>query len=179
MISRRLGDLRHSWMWMLISVALWCLLWGGIELKNVLGGLVVALGVFVLFPMPPTGRELTLRPVRFTLFVLRFLADCVVSAIQVGYFALRPGPQPPSSVIAVTMASRSDFFLTFTGVLCTLIPGSVVVEAQRATGTLFLHTFNAGTPEAVERARADVLAQEARLLWAVGRREVLEEAGLR
>jgi multicomponent Na+:H+ antiporter subunit E len=44
---------------------------------------------------------------------------------------------------------------------------------------LFLHTFNTGTPEEVEKARAQVRAQEERLLWAVGRREVLEEAGLR
>lgn len=179
MILQRLKDLRRSWLWILLSVALWCLLWGGIDLKNLLGGLAVAVLVFVLFPMPPTGHELTLRPVRFTLFALRFLFDCMVSAVQVGYFALRPGPQPPSSVIAVKMASRSDFFLTFTGVLCTLIPGSVVVEAQRATGMLFLHTFNAGTPEAVEKARENVRAQEERLLWAVGRREILEEAGLR
>ena len=55
----------------------------------------------------------------------------------------------------------------------------MVVEAQRATGILFLHTFNAGTPEAVEEARESVRAQERRLLWAVGRREILEEAGLR
>lgn len=179
MISRRFKDLRHSWIWALVSVALWCLLWGGVDLKNVLGGIAVAVLVFVLFPMPPTGHELTLRPVRFLLFAARFLFDVVVSAVQVGYYSIRPGPQPPSSVIAVRMASRSDFFLTFTGVLCTLIPGSVVVEAQRATGMLFLHTFNAGTQEEVEKARAQVRAQEERLLWAVGRREVLEEAGLR
>lgn len=179
MRTQRLADLRHSWLLMVAAVVLWCLLWGGFSLQNVLGGVLVALLVFVLFPMPPTGHELTLRPVRFTLFALRFLYDVVVSAVQVSYFALRPGPQPPGSVIAVTMASRSDFFLTFTGVLCTLIPGSVVVEAQRATGMLFLHTFNAGTPEEVERARAGVRAQEERLLWAIARREVLEEAGLR
>ncbi|WP_114853624.1 Na+/H+ antiporter subunit E [Brachybacterium sp. YJGR34] len=176
---KRLSDLRHSWLWILIAVALWCLFWGGVDLKNLLGGVLAALVVFLLFPMPPTGRELTLRPLRLALFVLRFLVDVVVSAVQVGYFAIRPGPQPPSSVIAVTMASRSDFFLTFTGVLCTLIPGSVVVEAQRSTGMLFLHTFNAGTPEEVEASRASVLAQERRLLLAVGRRSVLEEAGLR
>lgn len=178
MILRRLKDLRHSWQWVLLAVALWCLLWGGVDPKNVLGGLAVAVMVFVLFPMPPTGRELTLRPLRFTLFALRFLADCAVSAVQVGYFALRPGPQPPSSVIAVKMASRSDFFLTFTGVLCTLIPGSVVVEAQRATGTLFLHNIGAGTEAEVEAARQDALKQERRLLRAFARREVLEGAGL-
>jgi multicomponent Na+:H+ antiporter subunit E len=179
MMSRRLQDLGRSWLWIVLSVALWCLLWGGIDLKNVLGGLAAALLVFLLFPMPPTGRELTLRPWHFLVFALRFLYDLCESAVQVGWYAIRPGPQPPSSVIAVKMASRSDFFLTVTGVLCTLIPGSVVVEAQRATGMLFLHTIGAGTEEEVERARRDVLEQEKRLLWAVGRREVLEEAGLR
>src|SRR5699024_2383565 len=138
MIRGRLGDLRRSWLWMLLAVTLWCLLWGGVDLKNVLGGLAVALLVFVLFPMPPTGHQLTLRPLRSVRFGSRFCSDCAVSAAQVGYFALRPGPPPPSSVIAATMASRSDFFLTFPGVLCALSPGSVVVEAQRATGTLFL-----------------------------------------
>ena len=76
------------------------------------------------------------------------------------------------------MASRSDFFLTFTGMLCTLIPGSVVVEAQRATGMLYLHAFNAGSEEDVEEVRRSVRAQEERLLWAIGRRDVLKEAGL-
>ena len=105
--------------------------------------------------------------------------DLCESALQVGWYAIRPGPQVPSSVIAVRMASRSDLFLTVTGVLCTLIPGSVVVEAQRATGMLFLHTIGTGTPEEAEKARRTVREQEERLLWAFGRREVLEEAGLR
>ncbi|MGY5765626.1 Na+/H+ antiporter subunit E [Brachybacterium sp. DNPG3] len=178
-LSRRISGIRSSWVWLLGSVAFWCLLWGGIDLKNVLGGLAVTVLVFVLFPMPPMGHELTVRPVRFTLFVLRFIADLIASALQVGWYAIRPAPQPPSSVIAVQMASRSDFFLTFTGVLSTLIPGSVVVEAQRATGTLFLHVIGAGTEAEVEKARHRVREQEKRLLWAVGRREVLEEAGLR
>ena len=86
---------------------------------------------------------------------------------------------PPASVIAVQLASRSDLFLTGTGVLSTLIPGSVVVEAQRATGTLFLHVIGPGTEDEVEKARQSVLAQEKRLLLALARREVLEEAGLR
>lgn len=54
MIRRRLRDLRGSLLWILAAVAVWCLMWGGIDLKNVLGGAVVAVLVFVLFPMPPT-----------------------------------------------------------------------------------------------------------------------------
>lgn len=178
-MSARLRDLRRSWVWLLGSVLIWCLLWGGFTLQDVLGGAVVALLVFLAFPMPPTGQELTLRPVALLVFLARFLGDLVVSAVEVAWYAVRPAPQPPSSVVAVTLASRSDFFLTMTGVLTTLIPGSVVVEAQRATGTLFLHVIGAGTPEAVDRARQRVREQEERLLRAVARREVLEEAGLR
>ena len=179
MTSKRLRDLRRSWLWIVLAVALWCLLWGGVDLKNVLGGTFVAVLVFVLFPMPPMGHELTVRPLWFARFLLRFMYDLCESALQVGWYAIRPGPQVPSSVIAVRMASRSDLFLTTTGVLCTLIPGSVVVEAQRATGTLFMHVIGAGTPDEVEAARRRVHAQEERLLRAVGNREVLEEAGLR
>lgn len=178
-MSARLRDLRRSWVWLLGSVLIWCLLWGGFTLQDVLGGAVVALLVFLAFPMPPTGQELTVRPVALLVFLARFLGDLVVSAVEVAWYAVRPAPQPPSSVVAVTLASRSDFFLTMTGVLTTLIPGSVVVEAQRATGTLFLHVIGAGTPEAVDRARQRVREQEERLLRAVARREVLEEAGLR
>src|SRR5699024_6874548 len=131
------------------------------------------------FPMPRMGPDLTRRPLRFALFLLRFVYDLCESEVQVGWYAIRPGPQVPGSVISVQMASRSDLFLTINGLLCTLIPGSVVVEAQRASGTLFMHVIGAGTPEEVEEARRRVHAQERRLLWAVGNREVLEEAGLR
>ena len=139
----RLRELRRAWRWVLVAVVMWCMLWGEVSLKSVLGGILAAGIVFVLFPMPPTGHELTIRPLRFITFLARF-----------------------------------DFFLTFTGMLCTLIPGSVVVEAQRATGMLYLHAFNAGSEEDVEEVRRSVRAQEERLLWAIGRRDVLKEAGL-
>lgn len=178
-MTRTFGDLRRSWVGLLLAVVVWCLLWGAVDLKTVLGGLLVAALVMVLFPMPPVGHELTLRPLRFASFLVRFLADLLVSAVQVGWYAIRPAGQPPSSVIAVTLASRSDFFLTMTAVLATLIPGSVVVEAQRATGTLFLHVIGAADEEQAEAQREATRAQERRLLLALARREVLEEAGLR
>src|SRR5699024_1671898 len=115
---------------------------------------------------------------RFAYFLAHFVFDLVRSAIDVGWWALRSAPQPPSLVVAVRMSSRSDFFLTGAGILGTLIPSSLVMDAQRATGTIFLHAIGAGTPEEVELARQRSVEQEHRLLWAIGRRELLEEAGL-
>ena len=178
-MRRRILDLPKNWMGLLVAITFWCMLWGGVDLKNVLGGVLAATLVFVLFPMPPTGHEITLRPLRFVYLVGVFLFDMVKSAIEVSWYSIRPAPQPLNSVIAVRLASRSDLFLTGTGMLSTLIPGSVVVEAQRATGTLFLHVIAAEDEQQAEQARQRVLEQEKRLLWALARPEVLEEAGLR
>src|SRR5699024_2398252 len=106
--------------------------------------------VFVLFPMPPMGHELTLRPLRFAYFLAHFVFDLVRSAIEVGWWAIRPAPQPPSSVVAVKMSSRSDFFLTGPVILCTLLPRSVVAVMMSSrtdfslAGTAILCTLSPG-----------------------------------
>lgn len=177
-MSARLRELPGHWFEILIGTAFWCLLWGGFSASDVLGGALAAALVVALFPLPRVARELTLRPGPVLVLVVRFLADMVVSALQVAWYALRPAGAPASSIIAVRLRSRSDLFLTATGMLCTLIPGSVVVEAQRSTGTLFLHAFGADTPEAAEEARRRTLEQEERVLRAFARRSELEEADL-
>jgi multicomponent Na+:H+ antiporter subunit E len=173
-----LRELPRRWLGLLVATVFWCLLWGGFTPSDILGGLVVAVLVYVVFPLPSMAREVTLRPLSFCWLALRFLWDMSVSAVQIAWWAVRPGPQPPTAVIAVTMASRSDLFLTLTAAMSTLIPGSVVVEAQRATGTLFLHVIGVGTEEGAEQARERTRQQEIRLLRAFARRDVLEEAEL-
>lgn len=179
MTRRRLADLRHNWIGILGALLFWCLLWGGFSVTDVLGGLLAVVLIYLLFPLPPTSDELTIHPVAFVVFASRFALDLVLGSWQVSRFVLRPGPPPGGSVIAVPLRSRSDVFLTGTAMLATLVPGSVVVEAQRSTSTLFLHVIGAVTTEEVEQSRQAVIAQEERLLRAVGRRSVLEEAGLR
>lgn len=177
-MRNRLRQVPGHWLEILGATIFWCLLWGGFRPSDVLGGILVAVVVVVLFPLPRVGRELALRPVAFVMLVARFAADMVVSATQVSWFVVRPAPTPPSSVVAVRLRSRSDLFLTGTAMLCTLIPGSVVVEAQRSTGTLFLHVIGAGDEAEVEAARRRTLAQEDRLLRALASRAVLEGAQL-
>lgn len=178
-MRQRLRDVPAHWLEILTATVFWCLLWGSsFTPSDVLGGLLVAVIVVVLFPLPRVSVELTLRPWPFLTFLTRFLSDMLVSSVQVSWYALRPSGTPGNSVIAVPLRSRSDLFLTFTGMLCTLIPGSVVVEAQRSTGILFLHVIGAHDEQTVEAARQQALDQEERLLRAVARRDVLKGAGL-
>ena len=160
----------------LASVLLWCLLWGSVSPLTLVGGLLIAVLVHVVFPLPPVGRELTFRPIHGLVFLAVFVKDLVVSSAQVSWFALRPSGSPGSGVIAVQMRSRSDLFLTFTGILATLIPGSVVVEAQRSSVTLFFHVIGAINEDRADAMRASILAQEARLLRAFAVRTILDDA---
>ncbi|CAM4142034.1 Na+/H+ antiporter subunit E [Helcobacillus massiliensis] len=176
-LSRRLRGLPEHVIGIAVSLIVWCGLWGGPTLLNVVGGVAVVLLLELIFPMPAIGRELTVRPVAAVMFLARFFFDMFRSGLEVAWAAIRPRPVPDCSVVGVQLRSRSDLFLTFTAMLATLIPGSVVVEAQRSSGTVFLHAFDVTTPEEVEEFRQSILDQEERALRAFARREVLEGAG--
>lgn len=173
----RLKDLPGHWVEILGATVFWCLLWGQAHVVDVLGGLLAACLVVLAFPLPRASRELTIRILPVLSLLVHVAGDMVVSSAQVAWYALRPGPAPLCSVVAVRLASRSDLFLTATAMLATLIPGSVVVEAQRSTGTLFLHVIGAEGPDDVEHARQRTLALEERLLRAFARRAIRQEAG--
>lgn len=176
--SARSGELPQHLVGLTVTTIFWCLLWGSFSPLSILGGAVVAVLVYVLFPLPPLARELVFRPWHVLVSAAVFAKDLAVSSAQVAGYALRPSGSPGSSVIAVQLRSRSDFFLTATAVLATLIPGSVVVEAQRSTGTLFLHVIGAVDQGGVDAMRESILAQEARLLRAFASKRVLTGAGV-
>lgn len=177
-VFRRLASIKDHLLGIAVGTVFWCLLWGSFAPLSLVGGFLVAAGVFVVFPLPPLSREVTLRPWHALVFLIVFFKDLTVSSATVAWYALRPAGSPASSVIAVRLRSRSDLFLTFTGILATLIPGSVVVEAQRSTGTLFFHVIGAESQASVEAIRCSILAQEERVLRAFASQAVLSGAGL-
>jgi multicomponent Na+:H+ antiporter subunit E len=101
--------------------------------------------------------------------VVRFAADVVVSSIQVARVVLRPSRPLRNAVVEVNLRTPSDLVLTVVAEMTCLIPGSLVVEARRATHTLYLHVLDVGDEEGVERFRQGVLDQETRVVRAMGR----------
>lgn len=175
---RRLAHVFSHPLGIFLGTMTWCLLWGSVDLLGVLGGVAVTILVYIAFPMPPLSRELTVRPVAFIVFVAMFLWDLVVSTAEIAWYVVRPSGPPCSSVIAVTLRSRSDLFLTLTGVLATLIPGSVLVEAQRSTGTLFFHGMGVTNQDEAAHMRKRILAQERMALRAFASKRFIEGAGI-
>lgn len=146
----------------------WWVLWGTYSAMSLVGGIVVATLVCFVFPLPPLRMRVTVRPVAVVVLLARFLADVVVASLQVAWITLFPPRPLRNAIIRVPLRSESDFVQVVVAELLSLVPGSVVVEAHRATHTLFLHVIDVRSDADVEQARERVWAQERRVVQAFG-----------
>jgi multicomponent Na+:H+ antiporter subunit E len=151
--------------WLMI---VWIALWGDLSVANVLGGLLVGVVVSLVFPLPPVRVRLQVHPLWLLWLGLRFGYDLVVASGEVAAKAVFLHREPRNAVVAVDLTTSSDLVLTIVAEMTSLVPGSLVVEARRSTHTLYLHVFDAGDPEGVERMRRQTLALEQRVLKAIG-----------
>lgn len=156
-------------------VLLWMLLWGSITPLTIITGLGVALGVTRAFYLPPVELSGRFNLFWFAVFVGRVLGEMVVASFQVALLAIGPRSRHRSALIKVDLSTRSDFILTGTALAVSLVPGSIVVEVDRAGTVLYVHALAVRTEAQVEKARAHVLRLEHDLLRAWGSRDEWEK----
>lgn len=156
----------------------WALLWGSFAVGTLLVGLVVGVAVVAVLPMPAIEFHGRVHVRELARLIARFVAEITVASYQVAARALDPRRAPRSAVLAVPLRSHSDLYLTLTGVMTSLVPGSVIVEAHRSSGTLYVHVLDVATSGGIEGARKHVLDTEARILRALASDAELTQAGL-
>ncbi|GAA3809266.1 Na+/H+ antiporter subunit E [Cellulomonas soli] len=177
-LHTRRARLRTQWGTIVWLTAVWVLLWGDLSVGNVLAGLVIAVLVTLGLRMAAIEFHGRVRPFAVLHLFTRFGIDLVRASFEVAFIALRPGYTPRGAVIGVQLRSHSDLYLTMTAELCSLVPGSIVVEAHRLTGMLYLHVLDVRQSGGVEHARRHVLDQEERVLRAFASAAELADAGL-
>ncbi len=149
-------------------VLVWGALWQDFSPGNLVFGAIIAYVVVNVFYLPPvelTGRFNVLWALAF---VGRFLAQLVVASVQVFWLAVVRGPKLRNAVVAVELRSHSDFLVTATGHAISLIPGSLVLEVDRSTSTLYLHCLNVTSAADADAVRRDVRATEAWMIRIMG-----------
>ncbi|MCK5891486.1 Na+/H+ antiporter subunit E [Aeromicrobium sp.] len=156
------------WTAVLGLTLLWLLMWGDVTAVLVVGGLLVSVIVLVVFPFPKADWGGSFRPWPFLLLVGRFAVDLVVASVQVAWLAIRPQALGRSAIIQVQLHTRSDLLLVLTSELVSLVPGSLLIELDADLGILTLHVLDGG--QDLARVEARVLAQEQRLIAALGSR---------
>jgi multicomponent Na+:H+ antiporter subunit E len=149
-------------------VLVWGALWQDFGPGNLVFGALIAYVVVNLFYLPPvelTGRFNVLWVVPF---LGRFLYELVTASLQVFWLAVSKGPSLRNAVVAVELRSSSDFLVTATGHAISLIPGSLVLEVDRSTSTLYLHCLNVADDAGADAIRRNVRATEAWLIRIMG-----------
>jgi len=153
---------------LVVLTILWALLWSSVTPLTIAGGVLVGLLVTTVFPFPPVVWNGRFRPWPAVRLIATFLVDLVVASLQVAWLAIRPAAPPTSAVIRVDLVTRSEFLLTITAELISLVPGSLLIELDSAGGRIWLHLLDGSSPEKIEHARTKALAQERRVVAALG-----------
>ncbi|WP_346959368.1 Na+/H+ antiporter subunit E [uncultured Arthrobacter sp.] len=167
-MTRKRISLRQELPLLVWLVIVWGALWQDFSAGNLLFGALIAVVVARLFYLPPVelgGRFNVLRAVPFAVI---FLGKVVAASFQVLYLAVVRGPQVISAVVAVRLRSHSDLLVTATGHVISLIPGSVVVEVDRSTSTLYIHGINVRDAKDADKLRMEVRDTEAALIRIMG-----------
>ncbi len=151
-------------------VVLWMVLWGQFTGLSLVTGIVVAVVVTRVFYLPPVELSGRINLWYTLVFLAHFFLDVAVASFQVAFQALAPKRIPHSSVIGIQLRTRSDLVMTLDAIAMSLVPGSLVVEADRERSILYLHTFATESQEDVEAMRRKVLVVEARIVRAIGSR---------
>ncbi|MCR6688711.1 Na+/H+ antiporter subunit E [Cellulomonas sp.] len=167
-----------AWGTIVWLTVVWVFLWGDLSVGNVLAGAAIALAVTTGLHMAPVDFHGRVHPWGVVRLFTRFGVDLVRASFEVAFIALRPRYVPHGAVIGVQLRSHSDLYLTMTAELCSLVPGSLVVEAHRLTGVLYLHVLDVRQAGGIEAARQAVLDQEERVLRAFASPAEQRAAGL-
>ena len=127
-------------------IALWMLLWGQFTVLAFLTGLVVAVVVTRVFRLPPVELSGRVNLWYGLLFVLQFLGAVVRGSLLVALQVLDFRTQPGAAIVAVPLRTDDDLIMTHTAVTASLIPGSLIVEADRDRRVLYLHVIGVRSP---------------------------------
>ena len=172
-MSRKRISLRQELPLLVWLVFVWGALWRDFSPGNLLFGALIAVLVARVLYLPPVelgGRFNVLRAVPFA---LGFIGKVAVASFQVLYLALARGPNVISAIVAVPLRSHSDLLVTATGHVISLIPGSLVVEVDRSTSTLYIHAINVRNVQDAAKLRKGVRDTEAGLIRIMGTKEEL------
>lgn len=151
-------------------IALWMLLWGQFTVLAFLSGLVVAIVVTRAFRLPPVELSGRVNVWWSLLFLCEFVVALVRGSLTVAWQVLDWRRQPGAAIVAVHLRTDDDLIMTHTAVTASLIPGSLIVEADRDRRILYLHVIGVRSDADLERQRESVLRWEARIVRAVGSR---------
>lgn len=139
-----------------IGVLLWLALvytalWGDPSVANTLAGLAIGAVIMLAMPLPRVPVSGRLHPLSLLELIVVASYYALESSLQIAWFAVRPSGAPVSGVLRVRMSIRSDLVFVLCTDVLNMIPGTMVLELDRTTHTVWVHVLDVGSEAAVEK----------------------------
>ncbi len=172
MTERAIRSIGRGWRTWLTAVVwllvVWLALWGALTPVLAIIGTAIALLAMLAFPLPVVDFRFGFHPLRALTLLVRLLLDLTVASFQVSWIAVRRRP-PSSAITTVPLTTTSDLVQTLTALAVSLVPGSLIIDADPAGRTLTIHVLDVD-PAELDTVHRRVLDQENRILLAFGDR---------
>ncbi|TSI13255.1 Na+/H+ antiporter subunit E [Brevibacterium aurantiacum] len=149
-------------------VLLWVMLWDAVSLMHIITGIILAFLVTRVFYLPPVVLSGRFNIIHALSYGLWFLYSLIIASVEVAWYAFRPRAVGAGSVIACDLRTSSDLLMTLVADTASLIPGSIIVDSDRALGVLYLHVLDCDSEEKVLAAKELVYHIEELLIKALG-----------
>lgn len=143
--------------------AVWVMLWEAVTWANVAGGVLVAVLVVWIVPSHRQETAVGFRPFAAVRLVVYFLWKLLEASAKLTWEIFTPRNRINAAVISVPLTSRVAGIVTVVANMVSLTPGSVTIDIDPETMTLFIHVLHL---RSVEEDRASVLYLEALTLAA-------------
>jgi multicomponent Na+:H+ antiporter subunit E len=116
-------------------------------------GLLVGMPVAYLFrrfyaPQTPVARTVRVAPAA-VLYVATFLKELLTANVDVAYRVLAPSMPIHPAVVEVPLRVRTDAAITTIANSITLTPGTLTMDYDRDTNTLYVHSIDGSNPDEV------------------------------
>lgn len=131
----------------------WVTLWEVVSWANVLGGLAVAGAVLYLLPPKDPGSGLGFRVVGAVRLLLYFMGALIQASALMAWEVVTPRNRIRAAVVPVRLTSDVPGILTSVANMVSLTPGTVTLDIDEETRTLFIHVLHL---KSIEETRGSV-----------------------
>ena len=150
--------------------AIWVALWEDVTWANVLSGLLIAELITRKIKVVPPRVSHGFRPKAFLVLAAYFIRELVRASMIIAWEVVTPGDRINPAVVSIRLRTRSPFIATTVANLNSLTPGTLTLELDEETWTLFIHVLHL---ESIQASRRAIHHLEALVMAAFPRRGVV------
>lgn len=129
----------------------WLALWESFTVGNVLAGAAVASMVVLLVPGRTRHHTVGFRPIAGVRLLGVFLWQLVRASAVVAWEIITPGNRSRPAVVSVRLATNVATVATAVANMVSLTPGTLTIDVDEDTMTLFIHVLHFESSEATSR----------------------------